>query len=49
MVGLHARDLRRWALGRRGHALIGVVVARDEEAGFARLAAERPELLGQAG
>lgn len=47
LVALHARDLRRWTLARRGHALAGVIVARDEEAGFARLAAARPDLAGQ--
>jgi hypothetical protein len=44
LVGLSARDLRRWMLERRGWRLAGVVVARDEDAAWARLFAERPDL-----
>jgi len=44
LVALHARDLRRWTLRRRGFALVGVVAAANEEAGFGRVAMERPDL-----
>ncbi len=48
LVAMHARDLRRWTLGRRGFDFVGVVLARDEESGLARLAAEHPDLLAEA-
>ena len=48
LVALHARDLQRWTLARRGFDFIGVVLARDEESGLARLAAEHPDLLAEA-
>jgi hypothetical protein len=44
LVGLHARDLRRWTLARCGWRLAGVVVALDEDAAWARLLAQRPDL-----
>jgi hypothetical protein len=44
LVGLHARDLRRWTLERRGWRLSGVVAARDEDGAWARLYARRPDL-----
>lgn len=48
LVALHARDLRRWTLARRGYALVGVVAAAKEEEAFLRLAAERPDLFAGA-
>lgn len=48
LVAMHARDLRRWTLARRGHALAAVVAATDEETAFARLAEQRPDLLRDA-
>ena len=48
LTALHARDLRRWTLARRGFDFMGVVLARDEESGFARLATEHPDLLAEA-
>ncbi len=44
LVGFHARDLRRWTLERRGWRLAGVVAAPDEDAAWARLFVERPDL-----
>ncbi|HYF09343.1 MAG TPA: DUF2628 domain-containing protein [Acetobacteraceae bacterium] len=44
LVAMHARDLQRWTLARRGYALTGVVVAPDEDAAWARLATQRPDL-----
>lgn len=46
LVAMHARDLRRWTLKRRGYALLGVVVAANEEEAFLRLASERPDVFG---
>ena len=34
--GLAGNDLRRWTLTRRGHGLVGVVEARDEDEALAR-------------
>ena len=48
LVAIHARDLRRWTLRRRGFALAGVVAAANEEEAFLRLASERPDLFGGA-
>lgn len=46
LVGLHARDLHRWTLARRGWRMIGVVAARGgEDEALARLYAGRPDLL----
>jgi hypothetical protein len=45
LLAMHARDLRRWTLARRGFALVGVVAAANEEEAVLRLAAERPDLL----
>ena len=44
LLGCHARDLLRRALGRRGYAEAHVVLERDGERALARLIAERPEL-----
>ena len=44
MLGLHARDLERWTLRRRGFAEAGVVAAPDEEAALLRLVWARPGL-----
>jgi hypothetical protein len=45
LVGFHARDLRRWTLERRGWRLAAIIAARDEDAAWARLLAERPDLV----
>jgi hypothetical protein len=44
MLGLHARDLERWTLRRRGFSAEGVVAAPDEEMAVFRLVRARPEL-----
>jgi hypothetical protein len=44
LVGLHARDLERWTLARRGLVPQGVIAARDLDAAVARLAETRPDL-----
>lgn len=48
LVGMHARDLWRWTLARRGYAMAGVVAAKTEDEALLRLAAERPDLVGAA-
>lgn len=44
LVAFHARDLKRWTLGRRGLVPQGVVAARSLDAAIARLAELRPDL-----
>ena len=44
LLGLHAHDLRRWTLRRRGYATQGVVAGRDEEEALLRLISTRPAL-----
>jgi hypothetical protein len=44
LVGFQARDLRRWTLERRGWRLAAIIAARDEDAAWARLLAECPDL-----
>jgi hypothetical protein len=44
LLGCHTRDLRRWALARRGYTQAHVVAERDEERALARLLSARPEL-----
>lgn len=44
LLGLHARDLQRWTLRRRGFATEGVVAGRDEEEALLRLLSARPGL-----
>jgi hypothetical protein len=48
LAGLHARDLLRWTLARRGWRLIHIVVAPDGDLALARLLAHRPELVRMA-
>jgi len=36
LIGLHAQDLRRWTLARRGRPVAAVVLGRDEEAALLR-------------
>jgi hypothetical protein len=43
-IGLHGRDLHRWALARRGFLLAHVVAARTDAEAWARLLALRPDL-----
>jgi hypothetical protein len=43
-VGVHARDLRRRALARRGYVEAAVIAERDEDGAMARLIAQRPDL-----
>ena len=44
LLGLHARDLQRWTLRRRGFLTEGVVAGRDEEEALLRLVSARPGL-----
>ena len=44
LLGLHARDLERWTLRRRGFATEGVVAGRDAEEALLRLLQARPAL-----
>ena len=44
LFGLHARDIQRWTLRRRGFAMQGVVAGRDEEEALLRLLSARPGL-----
>jgi len=44
LMGLHARDIQRWTLGRRGFATEGVVAGRDEEEALLRLVSAKPAL-----
>lgn len=44
LVGLHARDLERWTLRRRGLVPQGVLAARTLDEAVARLAELRPDL-----
>jgi hypothetical protein len=44
LIGVHAQDLRRRALRRRGYATVAVVAERDQDRALARLLAERPDL-----
>jgi len=48
LIGLHARDLVRSSLDRRGFTLTGVVAAPDEDAAVLRLYAARPRLAAAA-
>ncbi|MCI0756631.1 DUF2628 domain-containing protein [Teichococcus vastitatis] len=43
LVGLHAQDLRRWQLARRGRPAAAVVLARDEAAAMLRALDARPD------
>jgi hypothetical protein len=44
LIGLHARDLERWTLARRGLVPHGVLAARTLDEAVARLAETRPDL-----
>ncbi|WP_376097839.1 DUF2628 domain-containing protein [Roseomonas sp. CCTCC AB2023176] len=44
LLGLHARDLERWMLRRRGYALHGVVAGRDHEDALLRAVTLKPDL-----
>lgn len=44
LLGWHAQDLRRAALGMRGWTQAAVVLARDEDQAIGRVLAARPEL-----
>ena len=44
LLGLHARDIQRWTLARRGFTTEGVVAGRDEEEALLRLVSARPGL-----
>ena len=44
LLGLHARDLERWTLRRRGFVTEGVVAARDADEALLRLLRARPAL-----
>jgi hypothetical protein len=45
LVGLCGLDVVGWSLERAGYDLAHVVAARDEESGYARLMAARPDLV----
>ncbi|PHK95095.1 hypothetical protein CR162_10125 [Pseudoroseomonas rhizosphaerae] len=44
LIGLHAQDLRRWTLARRGLPVAAVVLGADEEAALLRALDARPAL-----
>ncbi|WP_424136183.1 DUF2628 domain-containing protein [Roseomonas chloroacetimidivorans] len=44
LLGLHARDLERWTLQRRGFAHQGVVAAQDEDEALLRAIRAKPLL-----
>ena len=44
LFALHARDLERWTLRRRGYALHGVVAGADHEDALLRAVTARPDL-----
>ena len=48
LLGVHAQDLRRAALARRGRPATLVVAAADEDSALARLMDARPDLLPRA-
>ncbi|KAA2213776.1 DUF2628 domain-containing protein [Teichococcus oryzae] len=43
LAGLHAQDLRRWQLARRGRPAAAVVLAADEETALRRALEARPD------
>jgi hypothetical protein len=48
LIGLFGNDLRRWSLARRGYVFAQVVAEQDQDAAFARLLAQRPDLIQSA-
>ena len=44
LFALHARDLERWTLRRRGYATAGVVAGADDDDALLRALAARPNL-----
>ncbi len=48
LLGLHAQDLRRAALARRGQAVAHVVAELNADRALARLLDARPDLIGRA-
>lgn len=49
LLGLHAQDLRRAALVRRGRTVAHLVAEHDADRALARLLDARPELVGRPG
>ena len=47
LLGLTGNDLRRWSLEHRGFTLVHVIAARTLDDAFARLMANRPDLLAR--
>ena len=45
MIGLTARDMLRWSLGRRGFLFAHVVAAEDDDRAWLRLMMARPDLI----